>query len=308
MMKKLIILIAFTLSLFHSGRSQVKISIVDSLSREPLSYATVYQFSGKSLFLCTNLGEIKLNIVGEDTISVSYAGYVNKIIPIGRNINVEVPLIRDIRILPDIVIKACAEWSKGFSFKPEADSGSFGGFQWGSMAGKGRIAMFVPAKGNKSKLLSFVLYCKPGIRASKESVKAPIHFSFYSVDTATMLPSALLTTTTVIFKPKRSGAQQVNVDSIHFIIPESGFYLALESYQDDAYSYWIPMKMENGNIENVKMNGAALDGLYSKDTWLSFYNFTTGKWIFGGGKPFDITRKHGAIKYEMKYAVCKDQH
>lgn len=292
--------------LFSSGKSQSIITVVDSISMEALPYATVYQYSGKLLFLCTNLGETKLNIVEPDTLRISYAGYIDKVFPVKQVKNIKVALARNSRLLPEVVVKPCLKWSKTISYKPEADTGSFGGFMWGNMGDKGRIAMFLPPHAAGNKLISFTLRLKPGIRGNKTASKAPIRFSFYEIDTATMLPSELLTAKTILFQPDRLGAQKINVDSLGLIIPEQGMYIALEGYQDNAYSYWIQTNLPDGTRDKVKLYGASFEGIYSKKTWLSFYNFKTGQWIFSGNRPFEKQRRHGAIKYEIKYAVCKD--
>lgn len=299
---------AFFLLLFSSGKSQIKIVVVDSVSRQPLAFATVYQFSGRSLFLCSNEGQAKLDIseANADTVRVSYAGYFDKIFLVNRFKDVEVRLIQNIKILPVVVLKPCADWSKNISYIPEADSGIFGGISWGNMVYKGRIALFLHPQAEGSKLVSFKLYFKLGVRGTKMAAKAPILFSFYSVDTSTMLPGELLTSKTILFHPKKLGPQEINVDSIGLIIPERGIYLAVDGYQDEKYSYLVPTKMPNGEVDTVRMYGAALDGMYTQDTWLSFYNFKTGQWFFGGNKSYEKNRSHGAIKYEMKYAICTD--
>ena len=80
----------------------------------------------------------------------------------------------------------------------------------------------------------------------------------------------------------------------------------LESYQDEAYGYSVPVKMPGGNVDTVKWYGASLEGIYTKDAWMSYYNFKTGQWLFGGGKPLDKSSRHGAIGYEIKYAICNE--
>jgi len=307
-MKHLISLISFLFLLFNLGKSQTNIVVLDSSSKQPLSYSTIYQFSSKSLFLCNNSGSIQLNILKQDSIRVSYAGYIDKVIKIETNKLNEIFLVRDIIILPEVLLKPCSEWSKSISYKPAADSGSFGGILWGHMGDIGRIAMFVGSQGSKRKLMSFEVELKSGIRGTKENAKAPIRFSFYSIDGLTMLPSDLLTTKTILFYPKRIGSQQINVDSLNLMIPEEGMYISLESYQDDRYSYLVPTKMPNGDVESFKMYGGALDGIYTKDSWLCFYSFKTAQWFFGGGKPLDKTRIHGALKYKIKYIVCNDKN
>lgn len=306
-MKHFFTIIAFTTLLFSTGKSQSILTVVDSISMEALPYATVYQFSGKLLFLCTNLGEIKLNIVEPDTLRVSYAGYIDKVFPVNQFKTIKVELTRNTRILPELVLKPCVKWSKAITYKPEADTGSFGGFMWGNMGDKGRIAMFLPSPGAGNKLISFILHLKQGMGASKAVAKAPIRFSFYEIDTVTMLPSELLTAKTILFQPDRFGAQKINVDSLGLVIPEQGMYIALEGYQDDAYSYWIQTNLPDGTRDKVKLYGASFEGMYSKESWLSFYNFKTGHWIFSGNKPFEKQRRHGAIKFEIKYTFCKDQ-
>src|SRR6187549_2272508 len=123
-MKHLFILFAFVFLLLSQGKSQVNITVIDSSSRQPLSYATIYQFSTRFLILSNANGETELKFFAGDTVSVSYVGYTDKLIQVERSGFFEVALVKNIRTLPGVIIKPCTQWSKAIVYKPGEDSGS----------------------------------------------------------------------------------------------------------------------------------------------------------------------------------------
>lgn len=120
--------------------------------------------------------------------------------------------------------------------------------------------------------------------------------------------NCITTAKAIIFHPKNAGSQQINIDSLNLIIPKQAMYIALASFQKDDYSYWVPVKMANADMDTIKINGGSSSELYTRDSRFSFYNFKTGPWIFGDGCTSDKTRAHVAIRYQIKYAVCNDKY
>jgi hypothetical protein len=268
-MRHLFILFTVVFLLFNQGKCQIKIAIIDSVSKQSIVYATIYQFSSRIVILSKKKGETELKFFGPDTVKVSYAGYYDKLIRVERSGFFEVALVKNFVTLPEVVIKQCTKWSKAITYKFENESESSEKDNWANMGGKGRLAMFLHHQVEKSKLLSITLHFGIGIGGTREAAKAPIRISFYSVDTSTMLPSNLLSLKSILFHPKGVGLQQINIDSIGLMIPEQGMYIALESYQDEEYGYSVPIEMPNGSVDTVRWYGASLNGIYTKESWMS---------------------------------------
>jgi hypothetical protein len=104
-MKKLILTLLLGL-LVLSGNSQIKLVIVDGVTKVPLPYTTIQSINKKEGFITDENGFIQLNLSQRDTIHISYVGYKSINYVIGNITNYKIELFKETgSTLPDVIVK-----------------------------------------------------------------------------------------------------------------------------------------------------------------------------------------------------------
>lgn len=141
----------------------------------------------------------------------------------------------------------------------------------------------------------------------KPSISAPIVFSFYSVEDSTELPGELISGQQIIYHPTKEGKQNISVDSLYILVPEEGIYIAFQYVYGEKHLYPQRYIDRKKGIDSIYMAyGARIDGVYSKESPLSFFDFSSNRWVFPGNKDKSIRLKpHGTIKFSARLSSCK---
>ena len=113
-MKKLVLL---SILLFWGmvGFSQIKVVIVDGVTKDPLPYTTIQSISKKEGFITDENGFILLNLSPTDTIHISYVGYKPINYLVGKITNDKIELFKETgSTLPDVLVKKYKPIEKPF--------------------------------------------------------------------------------------------------------------------------------------------------------------------------------------------------
>ena len=308
--------------LFTYSTSAQQLRVISSVDSSPLPYATVTNHTHPLMYSSDKNGVANLTAQIGDSLSISYVGYKTQAVRFnGKQVQV-VNLLREPTTLPTITLRNCTT-TKEFKYK-NLDMRSdlkglnsvigFGGVVW-SKAGSINQKAAIRLNPSKAQAIledfSFWIFREP--HAPKSSVSTPLMISFYEVSDSTHLPGDLISKAPIFYFPKKEGKQTIKLDSLHLRIPDGGIYVSLQYIMNEEYEWKEATKWKDSIEDSVGRDtviiryGGRVDGLYSSNFTLAFYNGNTNKWIAASKKPIPNNDIHGTIKCEATIKYCEDE-
>lgn len=85
-------------------------------------------------------------------------------------------------------------------------------------------------------------------------------------------------------------------------------YVSIEYIDDGKYQFSRRHIDTARGIDSVVMYfGGLMEGVYSKDFNLAFYNYQTNNWSFAGNRDKSVlTKLRGTIKFSAEISKCKE--
>jgi hypothetical protein len=275
-----------------------------------LPFASVLNITKGKLHFTDENGILSANLQLGDSLFITYVGYKSlktKVSHVGQTFLLQEAdaLLKTVRIVN------CKEGEKHEYSNLIADTGEnkFGGVCcWPRGATTVRIAVMLKSNFNESRLNAFSIWLKRGFGAPKQSIQTPILFSFYSIDETSMLPGELLSNQQVIYFPKAEGKQTIKIDSLYLNMQNPGMYVGIEFVYNEKYEWPRRYFDTEKGIDSVSIQyGAQLDGVFSEDFTLAFYNYKNNNWSFAGhNDKSTIYKVHGTIKFAAELTPCKE--
>jgi hypothetical protein len=291
-----------------SFAQQFHVKSLDGLS--PLPFASVLNITKGKLHFTNEEGILSTNLEIGDSLLITYVGYKNLRTLVSQSSQTFL-LKQSDAILEPVRVQSCKnginhEYSNLIEDTAER---KFGGVCcWPKGATNARIAVMLKPDFNEARLDAFSVWLKKAFGAPKQSVQTPILFSFYSIDESSMLPGELLSRRQVIYYPKKEGKQTIKVDSLHLVMRKPGIYVGIEFVYNEKYE-WLTHYIDTakGVDSLVTQFGAQLDGIFSEDFTLAFYDYKNNSWSFAGrNDKSTLYRVHGTIKFVAELTTCKE--
>jgi hypothetical protein len=290
--------------------AQTSIQVKSSENLLPLPYATVLNITKGVMLFSDENGIVSGSFEVGDSISISYIGF-NSIKDRIHKPGALTYLMRQTEIvLNPVKVSGCKPEVK-FKYS-NLESGvhdrKFGGVCcWHKGQTTAKAAIMLKPDVDHFRLSSFSIWLKRGFNAPKLAIQTPMLFSFYTINEATMLPGELISNRQVIYYPKKEGRQIINVDSLDLRIYRPGMYVCIEFVYSEKYEW--PMRYVDSlkNIDTTFIQyGSRIDGIFSKDFSLAFYNYVTNNWSFAGKreKP-ELQNVHSTIRFSAEILLCK---
>lgn len=329
-LSKSILLFIFSLNVSYCFSQTIQVVSNDNA---PLPFATILNFNRSSIGSADEKGIFQSNAIKGDSLSVSFVGYkTTNLIFNGDKIQ-QVMLIQEKITLPTVNIEKCKKEKKTkygntdsaeFIISDNGEINHFGGVTWdlgyknpSTKENENKNYLWAvrlnPEKEN-AHLINFSFWLeKPFGASSNYSITNPLILSFYDVEDSTDLPNHLISESSIIYYPKKSGKQTLNLDSLHLKIPTNGMYVAFHYVMNEKYlwetkSTWKDSSNGIGRDTIFYGYGSRIDGTYSTDFNLVNYNHIFNKWRFVSGfnKNKNDGKKHGTIKCEAVIKYCED--
>lgn len=291
--------------------AQTEISVVDLSTHQPLPYASVVNFTKKSLDFTNEKGMATVNFQPGDSIKISYVGYKEKTWLLEKNLQKVFTLEQDAALLKPVKLIPCTHWeTTTYSNIDSAEKyPAFGGVEFGMHAQNGRVAFMIKPSTENARLDKIIIWLLRHPGGTKQSVKAPLKLSFLAIADSSLLPGESLTSKQIIYYPQKEGKQIIHADSIHLYLPPNGFYLCFEYIIDKKYEF--PVKILNpddGSVTEQIFYGAVLDGVRCRDFVPAFFNYQKNEWLFYGRKVLPEPEKvHGTIKCALELSNCNEK-
>jgi hypothetical protein len=295
--------------LFLTSFSQ-SIHIKSSQTLSPLPYASVLNVSKGQLHFTNETGIVPGGFEIGDSIFITHIGYKDLRSRITESN--QIFLLQQSELTLDTVrVKSCKNAIKQeyLNLASETDTRFLGVCCWPKGATNVRVAVLLKPESGSHRLNSFSVWLKPAWGAPKSTIRTPIRFTFYDVDESSMLPGETISNQQVIYYPKKEGKQTVDVDSLHLWFGAAGIYVAMEYISSDEKHQYTRRYVDTAKgIDSVAVYiGAQIDGVYSKDFSLAFYNYQTATWSFAGNRSKPApTERWGTIKFSAEVTKCKE--
>jgi hypothetical protein len=139
-------------------------------------------------------------------------------------------------------------------------------------------------------------------KAPEYAVQCPFMISFYEYIPETQLPGELLYDKPLFYFPKKDGKQSLSLDSLNIFVPREGIFICFELIMDDRFQW----SLKNGD-STVVNQGVLLDGVYSNDYRLAFFNYAKNTWMgprsYSEGEP---PKLRGTIKLSLAFRYCDE--
>lgn len=297
---------------FCAAQSNLLIKSIEE--HRPLAYASVANLTNGQMHFSDEQGRVAGNFEAGDSVFITYVGYQSIKARI-ENTCQTFFLKQSALTLEPVKIVNCKDVIKHeySNFNSDNSSNKFGGVgSWtkGAMNNKGAI-LFKPGI-EQARLHSFSIWLERGYREikyklPKVAINAPLIFSFYSVNDSTELPGELITGQQIIYHPKKDGKQIISIDSLCIMVPKEGIYIAFQYVYNEKYLYPQRFIDKQKGIDSIYMAyGARIDGVYTKECPLSFFDFKSNTWVFPMFRDKSIRHKpHGTIKFSAELSTCK---
>jgi hypothetical protein len=292
--------------------AQLSIHVKSAEGAQSLPFATILNTTKHQLYFADENGILSANFQLGDSLLISYVGYKSLKAQISQPAHTFI-LVPSEGTLPTVTIGSCKLSQKHTYSNLLADSfrRKFGGVCcWKKGATNARIAVMLKWDMDAARLRSFTIWLKRAMGAPKLSVLAPMAFSFYSIDEATMLPGDLISNQQVIHFPKKEGKQTLRIDSLHLPISPPGIYISMEFIYHEKYA-WASRFIDTarGIDAAIIEFGSRIDGIFAKDFTLAFYDYEKDQWSFAGGADQStLTKVHGTIRFSAEIYACKNKN
>jgi hypothetical protein len=301
---------AFLLCLCSVSYAQTILHVESSEDHTALPYASIVNHTKHSLLFTDEQGNAAVNFTNGDSISISYIGYQMIKTVFTSKQKQDYILKQNQNLLEPVQIQNCKNWSGSDYTNLTADINAtqFGGVAWDKGAMNAKIAVMLRPSFKQARLKAFSIWLKRDRSAPKVAVRAPIKLSFYSINDSSFLPGELISGQQVIYHPEKEGRQMIGLDSLHLAMPQNGMYVGIEYVMNEQYEWPFRYLDENGIDTILIRYGVNIDGVYSKDFSLAFYNYENDHWFFPAHRDKSTLGKiHGTIKCSAEILSCKDE-
>ncbi len=259
---------------FACFAQQFHIRSVDGL--RPLAFASVLNITKGKLYFSNEEGSLSTSLEPGDSLLITYVGFKSLKTTVSQTSQTFL-LKQSDALLEPVRMVSCKSGVRHEYSNLLADTSErkFGGVCcWPKGATTARIAMMLKSDFNEARFNAFSVWLKKVAAAPKQSIQAPILFSFYSIDESSWLPGDLLTNQQVIYYPKKEGKQTIKLDSLHLVLRKPGMYVAFEFVYNETYEWQSRfVDIEKGIDSLVTYFGAQLEGVFSEDFTLAFFDY-----------------------------------
>lgn len=207
------------LLLYHSGFAQKKNLIIDSLTREPVAYASIACNETGYSTMANEKGEwIFPDSVQCKTITVSCAGYKTNLAVSSINVVVLAPQIINLQLIEigakeqEISFNNLKELNCVYGFQPDKVSAVFAAYLPNPLKKNGWV-----------KQISFHV-----ATVHKPDLDVPVRIRFFEWDENNQLPGKEISTQNFIIKPKKRNWNSINVEKMNQEMPANGIVVAFE--------------------------------------------------------------------------------
>lgn len=291
------------------AQSPIQVKSFEDL--RPLPYASVINLTKRQLHFSDEYGIVSANFEIGDSIFISYVGYQNMKSRIALAGSQTYYLKQSNAVLEPVQIVKCKnvvkhEYSNLIS---DTSKRKFGGVGWNKRAMNAKVAVMLRPGFDDVSMNAFSIWLKRGMGAPKNAIQAPMIFSFYNIDDSSMLPGELISNQQVIYYPKKEGRQSIRINSLSIRIPKPGIYVCIEYILNDKYQWPMRYVDKKNGIDSIYMqHGGLIDGVYSKDFMLAFYNYESNSWFFAMHRDKStLLEVHGTIKFSAEITSCKEE-
>ena len=302
-------LTVFITCLINICSAQTIIKVRSFEDQLPIPYASVVNLTKNQLYFSDANGIVSAKFEAGDSIFISCIGYQNRKDRIDTNGSRTYLLKQSNMVLEPVKILSCKNVVTHEYSNLIADSSErkFGGVGWSRNARNAKVAVMLIPGFDNARLKDFSIWLQKGMEGiPKIAIQAPIIFSFHNVADTSLLPGELISNQRVIHFPKKVGRQTIKIDTLDISIPKSGIYVCMEYVYDDRYQYPMRFVDEKKGIDSIFMKyGGLIDGVFSRDFTLAFYNYQTDNWSFPLNKnKATVFEIHGTIKFSATLTYC----
>ena len=290
-MRTLTLLLSLLL-LYHSGFAQKKNLIIDSLTKEPIAYASIACNETGYSIMANEKGEwIFPDSVQCKTITVSCAGYKNGLAVSSLNVIVLAPQIINLQPIEiagngeEVSFNNLKELNCSYGFQPDKASAVF--------------AAYLPNPLKKNGWVKQISFHVASIR--KPDLDVPVRIRFFEWDEVSQLPGKEISTQNFIIKPKKKNWNNINIAKMNQEIPANGIVVAFEliSSGPEHYHEFTYLDMEKKKHIGTYY-GWYLTASCCTDCEIQGFTFHNEKWRLWYSKT-KANKWAPAVKLKMKY-------
>jgi hypothetical protein len=270
---------------------------------EPLSYATIANITKKKLYSADNEGLLKLEADPQDSIEVTYTGFISRGFRYTEMKYAVITLDKNPSLLELVVVKDCEKKKKqaikNFERKGFLSRDTI--FYWSFPNDKGKYAVKIKSPEPKAVLTNLSFWTERVRNAPESTAYAPFMITFYEVDESTGLPGEALPVTPVVYFPKKTGRQTLKLDSLHLHIPDSGLYISFQYILDQNFNWSYPARLHCSSCPDMIITGygAELKFVKGGDWPSAAYGFFNGRW--------SPMQRNMAIQLEVTVSYCTEE-
>lgn len=288
--------------------SQKTIRITNQTTGVPLPFATIANLSQSIVRHADEVGQFLFEGADSDTLRVTYIGYHPRIVQLKNISDNVIKLEEATTVMPAVTVQSCKHpLTKRFTnFDSASTYPPFGGLSWQNNINGALAGVIITSPSPNTTLTHLVFELKKAFGAPKGIPKAPIRFSFYSVNPESHLPGEPLTYETMLYVPKKIGKQKVDVQNLGVMIPSSGMYVVLEPLINAEDCYPISYCDSIRNVDTVLMNYRLMfEGVRSIGFTLVICDYRTNQWKFSFRRlTMEADKPHSTIKFGIIYKTC----
>ncbi len=267
-----------------------------------LLYATVANITKSKVYSADLDGIIRLEAAANDSIRFSYTGYRFSTLRFGDIKGASITLSRNATTLEAVVIADCSKKGRvkisNFNRRRLFSSDTI--FYW-AFTRDSRHAIKLTSPETNAVLKSFSFWMEKVHDTPDSTADAPFMISFLAVDTLTGTPGEPLRDKPLIWFPRKTGRQTLNLDSLHLHIPESGIFVAFQYITDDKYFWSLPARAYCHSCPDVVVSGYGGELKYVKNSEYPAANYG----IFSN--QWSLSKSDKALQFEAVLSFCKKE-
>lgn len=300
-LSKLIVGIFF-LAFTGNASAQATLQIIAN-DGTPLPYATVANFTKKKVYSADSAGVLKIEIDLQDSVQVSYTGFSLVSYRYSGVKYAVITLDKNPSLLELVVIKDCSRkvklTIKNFQKKEFLRRDTT--FYWSFADDKAKYAVKINSPDPRSVLKKFSFWIEKVFDAPDSTAYAPFMITFYEVNDTSGLPGAALPVKPIVYFPKRTGRQNLQLDSLHFTIPENGMYISFQYILNKKFAWSYSAKLHCSTCPDVPVTGygAMLKFIKGTNDASAEYGIFSNHW--------SAMRRNMAIQLEATVSYCKEE-
>lgn len=292
-MNRAILFLFFFIVSHYDVIAQKKNFIVDSITKEPIAFATVVCNEAGTMLMSNEKGEYFFadSVTGCETVIISCAGYQTKKVKASARTVLLAPLIVDLPVVSvgsekkESIFHNINKLNCSFGFIPDKFSVTH--------------ASFLPNPVGKSGWLKELSFHVSTFH--KPDLEVPVRIRFFEWDETTQLPGKEISTTNLIIKPTKKNWNKLNLEKLKQEIPANRIVIAFELISAGPehyheYKYTDKQKQKHTGT----YYGWNLTASCCTDCGITGFSFINNKWLLRKG----TTRSNEwapAVKLKMNY-------